>query len=192
MDNENGELEPGAPDVRHLCDSDLSDRSVKRHKIGKLSDSRGQDCEIGKELVSNPETLEAKNSKGGIEASITSDAPDRSDTHNQTVEESTLSSLENRSETMMPISRSKTHNGKEKVIVITGPTAVGKTDVSLLVAEALNGEVVSADSVQVYKGLDIGSAKVLLLPSYSEWILHLFLQYPPYHAYLGMLLSSLS
>lgn len=48
----------------------------------------------------------------------------------------------------------------EKVIVLTGPTAVGKTEVSLLVAERLNGEVVSADSVQVYRGLNVGSAKV--------------------------------
>ena len=50
---------------------------------------------------------------------------------------------------------------KAKVVVITGPTAVGKTDVSLLIAEKLNGEIISADSVQVYRGLDVGSAKVL-------------------------------
>jgi len=49
---------------------------------------------------------------------------------------------------------------KPKVVVITGPTAVGKTDVSLLIAEELNGEIISADSVQVYRGLDVGSAKV--------------------------------
>lgn len=45
-------------------------------------------------------------------------------------------------------------------MVITGPTAVGKTELSLLLAESLHGEIISADSVQVYKGLDIGSAKV--------------------------------
>lgn len=49
---------------------------------------------------------------------------------------------------------------KPKVVVITGPTAVGKTQVSLALAEALNGEIISADSVQVYRGLDVGSDKV--------------------------------
>ena len=44
--------------------------------------------------------------------------------------------------------------------MLTGPTAVGKTEVSLLLAQRLGGEIVSADSVQVYRGLDIGSAKV--------------------------------
>lgn len=49
---------------------------------------------------------------------------------------------------------------KPKVLVVTGPTAVGKTAVSLALAEQLNGEIISADSVQVYKGLNIGSDKV--------------------------------
>jgi tRNA A37 N6-isopentenylltransferase MiaA len=52
---------------------------------------------------------------------------------------------------------------KPKVLVLTGPTAVGKTAISLDLAEKLNGEIISADSVQVYKGLDIGSDKVKLL-----------------------------
>jgi DNA polymerase III delta prime subunit len=43
-----------------------------------------------------------------------------------------------------------------KVLVIAGPTAVGKTSLSLRMAARLGGEVVSADSVQVYRGLDIG------------------------------------
>ena len=51
---------------------------------------------------------------------------------------------------------------RPKVVVVTGPTAVGKTELSLLLAEALQGEIISADSVQVYNGLDIGSAKVKL------------------------------
>ena len=46
------------------------------------------------------------------------------------------------------------------VVVVTGPTAVGKTDVSLELAQALGGEVISADSVQVFQGLDVGAAKV--------------------------------
>ncbi len=49
---------------------------------------------------------------------------------------------------------------KRKVIVISGPTAVGKTKLSLAIAEALGGEIISADSMQVYRGMDIGTAKV--------------------------------
>ena len=49
---------------------------------------------------------------------------------------------------------------KSKVLVIAGPTAVGKTRLSLSVAKALGGEVVSADSVQVFRGLDVGSSKL--------------------------------
>jgi tRNA dimethylallyltransferase len=47
-----------------------------------------------------------------------------------------------------------------KVLVLAGPTASGKTALSLSLAEALGGEVISADSVQVYTGLDVGSAKL--------------------------------
>ena len=46
-----------------------------------------------------------------------------------------------------------------KLLVITGPTAAGKTGLGILLAQALEGEVVSADSMQVYRGLDIGTAK---------------------------------
>ncbi len=48
----------------------------------------------------------------------------------------------------------------KKVIFILGPTAVGKTFMSVNLAKSLGGEIISADSVQIYKGLDIGSAKV--------------------------------
>lgn len=51
-------------------------------------------------------------------------------------------------------------NKKKKLIVLTGPTAVGKTDLSINLAKRINGEIISADSIQVYKGLDIGSAKI--------------------------------
>jgi len=44
-------------------------------------------------------------------------------------------------------------------IFIAGPTAVGKSEIALLVAEQLGGEIISADSMQVYRGLDIGTAK---------------------------------
>ena len=47
-----------------------------------------------------------------------------------------------------------------KIIVITGPTAVGKTKLSIELAKRYNGEIINADAVQVYKGLDIGSAKM--------------------------------
>ena len=49
---------------------------------------------------------------------------------------------------------------REKVLVITGPTATGKTALGVELALRLGGEVVSADSMQVYRGLDIGTAKV--------------------------------
>lgn len=47
-----------------------------------------------------------------------------------------------------------------KVIFILGPTAVGKTQTGVNLAKRFNGEIISADSVQIYRGLDIGSAKV--------------------------------
>ena len=46
------------------------------------------------------------------------------------------------------------------VIVITGPTAVGKSDLSLFLAHKLNGEIINADSTQIYKGLDIATNKI--------------------------------
>ncbi|MBP3462546.1 MAG: tRNA (adenosine(37)-N6)-dimethylallyltransferase MiaA [Tyzzerella sp.] len=49
---------------------------------------------------------------------------------------------------------------KRPLIILTGPTAVGKTKTSIGLAKALNGEIISADSMQVYKYMDIGSAKI--------------------------------
>ena len=46
------------------------------------------------------------------------------------------------------------------IIVITGPTGVGKTKLSVELAKKVNGEIINADSMQVYKGLDIGTAKI--------------------------------
>lgn len=51
-------------------------------------------------------------------------------------------------------------NSKPKILVILGPTASGKSDLAVALAKKLNGEVVSADSRQVYKGLNIGSGKI--------------------------------
>ena len=49
---------------------------------------------------------------------------------------------------------------KKPLIVLTGPTAVGKTKLSIALAKAVNGEIISADSMQVYRHMDIGSAKI--------------------------------
>ncbi|MEK7066435.1 MAG: tRNA (adenosine(37)-N6)-dimethylallyltransferase MiaA [Patescibacteria group bacterium] len=51
-------------------------------------------------------------------------------------------------------------NIKQKIIVILGPTATGKSDLAVLLAKKFNGEVVSADSRQVYRGMNIGTGKV--------------------------------
>lgn len=48
----------------------------------------------------------------------------------------------------------------QKVVIILGPTAVGKSDIGIKLAKIFNGEIISADSVQVFKGFDIGSAKI--------------------------------
>ena len=49
---------------------------------------------------------------------------------------------------------------KNKILIIAGPTAVGKTSLSIKLAKELNGEIVSTDSMQIYKHMDIGSAKI--------------------------------
>ena len=49
---------------------------------------------------------------------------------------------------------------KKPMVVLTGPTAVGKTKLSISLAKAVNGEIISADSMQVYRHMDIGSAKI--------------------------------
>lgn len=49
---------------------------------------------------------------------------------------------------------------KKPLVILTGPTAVGKTALSIQLAREIEGEIISADSMQVYKGMDIGSAKI--------------------------------
>ena len=49
---------------------------------------------------------------------------------------------------------------KKPLIILTGPTAVGKTELSIRLARLINGSVISADSMQVYRHMDIGSAKI--------------------------------
>ena len=50
---------------------------------------------------------------------------------------------------------------KKPLIILTGPTAVGKSELSIRLAKAIDGEIISADSMQVYKHMDIGSAKII-------------------------------
>ena len=59
---------------------------------------------------------------------------------------------------------------KKEIMIIAGPTAVGKTGLSLELAKRLRGEVISADSMQIYKGMDIGTAKIP--PEEREGIAH--------------------
>lgn len=49
---------------------------------------------------------------------------------------------------------------KKQLVIIAGPTACGKTDTAIMLAKKINGEIISADSMQVYKYMDIGTAKV--------------------------------
>ena len=49
---------------------------------------------------------------------------------------------------------------KKPLIILTGPTAVGKTELSIRLAKAVNGEIISADSMQVYRYMDVGTAKI--------------------------------
>ncbi|MBI4085012.1 MAG: hypothetical protein HY432_00705, partial [Candidatus Liptonbacteria bacterium] len=56
-------------------------------------------------------------------------------------------------------------NKLPKIIVVVGPTASGKTDLAIKIAKRFNGEIVSADSRQIYKGMDIGTAKPPISPA---------------------------
>lgn len=52
-----------------------------------------------------------------------------------------------------------TNKDREPILIIAGPTAVGKTDASIILAQEMGAEIVSADSMQIYRGMDIGTAK---------------------------------
>ena len=57
-----------------------------------------------------------------------------------------------------------------KTIVITGPTACGKSDIGIKLAQKFNGEIISADSRQVYKKMDIGTGKVIGKTDFSNYV----------------------
>lgn len=59
---------------------------------------------------------------------------------------------------------------KKPLVILTGPTAVGKTALSIALAKAIGGEIISADSMQVYRRMDIGSAKIM--PEEMEGVPH--------------------
>lgn len=59
---------------------------------------------------------------------------------------------------------------KRPLIILTGPTAVGKTHLSIALAKAVNGEIISADSMQVYQQMDIGTAKIR--PEEMDGVVH--------------------
>src|SRR6266545_2474733 len=48
---------------------------------------------------------------------------------------------------------------KPKIVIILGPTSSGKTELAVRLAERLDGEIINADSMQVYRGMDVGTAK---------------------------------
>ncbi|MBR5337332.1 MAG: tRNA (adenosine(37)-N6)-dimethylallyltransferase MiaA [Lachnospiraceae bacterium] len=68
------------------------------------------------------------------------------------------------------------------LIILTGPTAVGKTNLSIRLAKDIGGSIISADSMQVYKGMDIGTAKIT--PEEMQGIPHYLIDiFPPEHEF---------
>ena len=56
--------------------------------------------------------------------------------------------------------KNRNESEKKPLIVLTGPTAVGKTNLSIRLAKKIGGEIISADSMQIYKKMNIGTAKI--------------------------------
>ena len=64
------------------------------------------------------------------------------------------------------------------LVILTGPTAVGKTATSVELAKRIGGEIISADSMQVYKHMDIGTAKIM--PEEMQGVRHFLIdEYEP-------------
>ncbi len=73
-------------------------------------------------------------------------------------------------------------NNKKPLIVIAGPTAVGKTDISISLAKRLGGEIISGDSMQVYKEMNIGTAKIM--PNEMNGVKHHLIDcFSPFHSF---------
>lgn len=74
---------------------------------------------------------------------------------------------------------------KKPLIILTGPTAVGKTEISIRLAKALGGEIISADSMQIYKYMNVGTAKIM--PDKMEGVPHHLINEitpdTPFHVY---------
>lgn len=70
----------------------------------------------------------------------------------------------------MSIKQDRSETASRPLIILTGPTAVGKTALSIGLAKAVGGEIISADSMQVYRGMDIGTAKIS--PSEMQGVPH--------------------
>lgn len=74
---------------------------------------------------------------------------------------------------------------KKTLIILTGPTAVGKTEISIRLAKALGGEIISADSMQIYKYMNVGTAKIM--PDEMEGVPHHLIDEitpdTPFHVY---------
>ena len=83
-------------------------------------------------------------------------------------------------ETLMNKDNKIIDQNKPPLVIITGPTAAGKTDLSIRLAKELEGEIISADSMQVYKGMDIGTAKIM--PEEMQGVRHHLIDvFPPEH-----------
>ena len=61
---------------------------------------------------------------------------------------------------LRPMAQNTSRSLQKRVIVVAGPTAAGKSRLALELARIVGGEIISADSIQVYRGMDIGTAKV--------------------------------
>lgn len=70
----------------------------------------------------------------------------------------------------MSVKQDRSKIDHKPLIILTGPTAVGKTALSIGLAKAAGGEIISADSMQVYRGMDIGTAKIM--PSEMQGVPH--------------------
>lgn len=108
----------------------------------------------------HPQRLHGRICRQSVRMASDEAPADASDAAQQTPEDPTWKQRQRNLIDVQACSKEAVASGKPKVIIVTGPTAVGKSHTALAIAKQLNGEIISADSVQVYKGLNIGSDKV--------------------------------